>query len=111
MRKKQLRMGLLSLIACAIATIALPLLLRAQYFGQNKVQYETFDFKTLKTPNYDIYYYDREREASGDAGRMAERWRARISDVLSWQLPPNQIVIFYDTHPAFEGTRVMPGFF
>jgi hypothetical protein len=29
----------------------------AQYFGQNKVQYRTFDFQVLKTQHFDFYYY------------------------------------------------------
>src|SRR5690606_39383427 len=28
------------------------------YFGRNKVQYEKFDWKILKTEHFDIYYYD-----------------------------------------------------
>jgi hypothetical protein len=85
-------------------------ILHAQYFGQNKIRYETFDFKILKTQNFDIYYYDRERPASEQAGRMAERWRQRLSQLLNWQLPRNQIVILYDSHSAFEGTTVIPGY-
>ena len=46
----------------------------AQYFGRNKVQYQTFDFRILKTPHFDIYYYPAESLATRDAGRMAERW-------------------------------------
>src|SRR5439155_2874109 len=34
----------------------------AQYFGRNKVQWEHFDFKVLKTEHFDIYYYDREAD-------------------------------------------------
>lgn len=90
--------------------IGLPISAHAQYFGQNKVQYETFDFKYFKTPHFNIYYYEREADASRDAGRMAERWRARLSDILGWQLGPNQVVILYDNHTAFEGTRALRGF-
>ena len=35
----------------------------AQYFGRNKVQYENFDFKVLKTQHFDIHYYPEAREA------------------------------------------------
>ena len=44
----------------------------AQYFGQNKVQYEKFDFKVLKTEHFDIYYYP-EEEAGGAARRANGR--------------------------------------
>jgi hypothetical protein len=39
----------------ALAAFASPV--EAQYFGRNKVQYESFDFKVLKTEHFDIYYY------------------------------------------------------
>ena len=28
-----------------------------QYFGQNKVNYEDFDFKIIKTPHFDVPSY------------------------------------------------------
>ena len=54
----------------------------AQYFGRNKVQYKSFDFKVLKTDHFDVYYYESERTAAEHAARMAERWYARLSRVL-----------------------------
>ena len=43
-----------------ILSLSLTLLnsgLYGQYFGRNKVQYQKFDFKILKTKHFDIYYY------------------------------------------------------
>ena len=51
----------------------------AQYFGHNKVQYQSFDFRILRTPHFDVYYYPEEQVAAGLAGRMAERWYTRLS--------------------------------
>ncbi|MGH9628038.1 MAG: peptidase S9, partial [Bryobacteraceae bacterium] len=82
----------------------------AQYFGKNKVRYETFDWKVLKTEHFDIYYYEREREAAVEAGRMAERWYARLSQVLAHNLPLEQPIVLYASHPAFRQTTVTPGF-
>jgi hypothetical protein len=45
----------------------------AQYFGRNKVQYRSFDFRVLRTEHFDIYYYPEEEVAARDAARMAER--------------------------------------
>ena len=43
--------------------LAVPATAEAQYFGRNKVQYDTFDFRILKTEHFDIYYYpEEERE-------------------------------------------------
>src|SRR5207245_645179 len=45
----------------ALALGATPL--AAQYFGQNKVQYRTFDFKVIQTEHFEVYFYDQERAA------------------------------------------------
>jgi hypothetical protein len=47
---------------------------QAQYFGQNKVRYETLDWQVLKTEHFDIHYYTGRRETVEEFGRMAERW-------------------------------------
>jgi hypothetical protein len=61
-------------------TLATPILLSAavpaaaQYFGRNKVQVESFEFRILPTAHFDIHYYPAEHDAALDAARMAERW-------------------------------------
>jgi Tol biopolymer transport system component len=83
---------------------------RAQYFGQNKVQYKDFDFKVMKTRHFDIYYYPEEEAAVADAAKMAERWYTRLSRVLSHQFGSRQPVILYASHTHFEQTNVLSGF-
>jgi Tol biopolymer transport system component len=100
--------ALLVVLAIGVASVFVPAA-RAQYFGQNIVRYETLDFRILKTEHFDIYYYDKEREATEHAARMAERWYTRLSEILQHQLPPNQPVILYASAPAFRGTTVIPG--
>lgn len=97
-------------LAAALVLGASAILAYGQYFGQNKVRYETFDFQVLQTEHFDIYYYEEEREATEMVARMAERWYERLSSLLSHELPPNQPIILYDSHPAFRGTTVIPGF-
>ena len=46
---------------------------QAQYFGQNNVQYDKFDFKLKSTEHFDIYFYPEEAQAVELAARMAER--------------------------------------
>ncbi|MGE0405392.1 MAG: basic secretory protein-like protein, partial [Candidatus Korobacteraceae bacterium] len=82
---------------------------QAQYFGRNKVRYETFDFKVLKTEHFDIYYYPEEEEAARQAGRMAERWYARLTNVLEWELSGRQPLILYADSQDFRSTTVLPG--
>jgi hypothetical protein len=81
----------------------------AQYFGRNKVQYESFDFQVLRTEHFDIHYYPEAREAVEQAGRMAERWYARLSRVFNHELSGRQTIILYADHPDFEQTTVLSG--
>ena len=94
---------LLALIAGSAATA------EAQYFGQNKVQYEKFDFKVKKTDHFDIYYYPEEEQAVDLAARMAERWYARLSRVLRHELSSRQPIILYAAHPHFQQTNALSG--
>ena len=81
----------------------------AQYFGRNKVQYENFDFKTLKTQHFDILYYPEARDAVEEAARMAERWYARLSRLFNHELSSRQTIILYADHPDFEQTTALSG--
>ena len=81
----------------------------AQYFGRNKVQYETFDFQILQTEHFDIYYYPEMRDAALIAGRMAERWYSRLSRLLGHELGSRQPLIMYANHPHFEQTNALSG--
>jgi WD40 repeat protein len=100
-----LRSAVLAL--AAIAVTATPS--SAQYFGQNKVQYKSFDFEILKTEHFDIYFYDQEREAAEISARLAERWYARLSKILNHELVGRQPLILYASHPDFEQTNVISG--
>ena len=81
----------------------------AQYFGRNKVQYRSFCFEVLKTQHFDIYFYQEEREAAEQAARLAERWYARLSSVLSHELKDRQPILLYASHPDFEQTNAVSG--
>ncbi|MHB9031176.1 MAG: peptidase S9, partial [Candidatus Latescibacterota bacterium] len=80
---------------------------QAEYFGQNKVQYEDFDFKILETNHYSIYFYPREEQAVRDAARMAERWYARYSDLFNYELKRRNPLIFYANDADFQQTNVI----
>ncbi len=83
--------------------------INAQYFGRNKVQYETFDFKIMRTEHFDIYFYPEKKEAVQQAARMAERWYARLSRVFNHQLKGRQPLILYSSSPDFQQTSTIPG--
>ena len=79
----------------------------AQYFGRNKVQWEQFDFKVLKTEHFDIYYYDREADVVNDVGRQAERWYTRLSRTFNHTFNRKPIVL-YANSADFQQTTTTP---
>ena len=95
--------------AAAAAALSAPVAASAQYFGQNKVQYRTFDFRVLRTEHFDVYFYPGEEKASRDAARMAERWYARLSRALDHTLSERTPIVLYASQPHFTQTTVLPG--
>ncbi len=81
----------------------------AQYFGRNKVQYESFDFKLIKTEHFDIYFYPELAQTAPIAARMAERWYSRLSRIFSYDLRDRQILILYASSPHFQQTSAISG--
>ncbi|MEJ2187708.1 MAG: basic secretory protein-like protein [Gemmatimonadota bacterium] len=100
--------GLLWIVAVVVGLSAIPASVSAQYFGRNKVQYETFDFRVLKTDHYRIYYYPAEAEAVRDAARMAERWEHRYERLFNHKLTSVKPIVLYADHPDFQQTNTTP---
>jgi len=92
-------------LAGFIAGIAAPDL-GAQWYGRNKVQYQKFDFKIMKTRHYDVYYYLQDQETVKMACLMAERWYARLSRMFNHELKGRQPLILYGSSPEFQQTTV-----
>ncbi|MGH7671911.1 MAG: basic secretory protein-like protein, partial [Gemmatimonadales bacterium] len=95
------------LLPLAAAVLLVVPAAEAQYFGRNKVQYETFRFQVLETEHFKVYFYPAERSAAGQAARMAERWYTRLAAVLQHELRGKQPLILYADHPDFEQTNVI----
>ena len=81
--------------------------LAGQYFGQNKVQYRAFNFQSIQTEHFDVYYYDDERGGALDAARMAERAYARLSRILHHQFQSRKPIILYASQADFQQTNVI----
>jgi Tol biopolymer transport system component len=95
-------------VALTLAVPA-PALAQGGYFGRNKVQYQEFDFKTLATEHFDIYFYPEEEEAARIAARLAERWYTRLSHLLGHELRGRQPLVLYASGPHFRQTNTIEG--
>ena len=65
----------------------------AQYFGRNKVQYDSPELLVLQTPQFDIYYADSDHDAVQIAAAMAERWYERLSRIFQHTFTRRQAVV------------------
>jgi hypothetical protein len=98
-----------TLVLVLFVGLPVPSFAQGGYFGRNKVQYRTFDFRVLKTDHFDIYYYPEEEAAARTASRMAERWYARLSELLDHDLQGRQPLILYASGPHFRQTNAIQG--
>ena len=104
LHRRLLRVALLAALATVVGSDA-----QAQYFGRNKVRYESYDFQVLRTEHFDIHYYSQEKQAAELAGQMAERWYARFARLLNHQFIRRQPIVLYASHPDFEQTNTLEG--
>src|SRR5215218_7025204 len=97
-------------LAVAFAVLAcLPAAASAQYFGRNKVQYEKFQWRVLKTEHFDIHFYPEEEQGVRQAAQMAERWYGRLSQVFGREFRERKSIILYADQSDFQQTTVVGG--
>lgn len=101
------RLGPAALLLAAVALAWAPP--ASAQFGKNKVHYKDFDWKTIHTDHFDIYYYVGEEESAFHAARMAERAYQRLSRVLHHEIAEPVPVIVYASHTDFQQTNISPG--
>src|SRR6056297_344238 len=80
----------------------------SQYFGQNKVNYEQFDFKIYETPHFEIYNYQDSGKIIEDFGRQTEHWYKRHFSIFRDTVKNNPLIL-YNNHPDFQQTTVISG--
>ncbi|HEY3124720.1 MAG TPA: hypothetical protein VGK70_11760, partial [Thermoanaerobaculia bacterium] len=85
----------------------------AQYeggFEQNKIVYDTFDWKTYRSTHFTIYFYSKERPSLQKVASYAESAYDDISRQLNFQIPKPINLIYYATHSDFEQTNTLLNF-
>jgi hypothetical protein len=94
-------LGLLTLVAAPA---------RAQFFafGQNKIQYRKLDWRALKGPHVDLYYYSAEADLAAPALAYAEASYDTLSIQFGHAVPTRIPMIVYASHTDFEQTNILP---
>ncbi len=80
------------------------------FFGRNKVQYEQFNWKLIKTEHFDIYYYGEMDDIASIGAKYAEdayiAYKEQFTHIFTRRVP----LIFYNTQNHFQQTNTTPGF-
>src|SRR4051794_24704535 len=96
----RLALAVLALL-CAHAVPA-----RAQFFafGQNKIQYRKLDWRVMKGPHVDLYYYSAEVDLAPAALAYAEASYDTLSVQFGHTVTRRVPLIVYASHTDFEQT-------
>jgi WD40 repeat protein len=79
-------------------------------FGENKIAYDQFEWKTYRSTHFVIYFYPKEESALQKVASYAESAYDDISRALNFQIPKPINLIYYATHSDFEQTNTELGF-
>ena len=80
----------------------------AQYitFGKNKVNYRQFEWRVLRTPHFELYFYPEEEALARMALASAEQSYAHHRERFAHEVEAPIPVILYSSHHDFELTNV-----
>ena len=82
-------------------------LIFGQNFGQNKVQYDTFDWEYIVSPNFNVYYYGDNHDLAIFTSKVAEESLDQIGKHLRWRSNKPVKIIVYTSHNDFQQTNIV----
>jgi hypothetical protein len=103
------RWSLLVALAGAVGVVAPPEL-SGQFFsfGQNKIQYRKLDWRILRGPHVDLYYYPVEAELAPAALAYAEASYDTLAVQFSHDVAKRIPLVVYASHTDFQQTNILP---
>jgi hypothetical protein len=103
------RWSLLVVLAGTVGVVAPPEL-SAQFFsfGQNKIQYRKLDWRILRGPHVDLYYYPAEAELAPAALAYAEASYDTLAVQFGHDVAERIPLVVYASHTDFEQTNILP---
>lgn len=81
----------------------------SQYFGQNKIGYQTFHFKVRQTQNFALHHYTPNDSVRDHWAVQSERWYATLRNILRDSISFRNPIILYNNHADFQQTNVTGG--
>ncbi|HET9951152.1 MAG TPA: BamA/TamA family outer membrane protein [Candidatus Eisenbacteria bacterium] len=96
------------LALASVALLAAPTTSIAQFyaFGKNKVQYDTFHWKSLKGAHVEVFYYPEEEALARTAIVLAEESYADLAKKFQHEVPKSVPLIVFSSHHHFEQNNV-----
>jgi Tol biopolymer transport system component len=90
------------------ALLALAPTAQAQYFGQNKIQYRSYDWHSITSDHFEVYTYDGLDSLAIRVLDLAEKTNQVLSQRLGHSLGRRVPIILYGSHNDFAQTNVTP---
>lgn len=78
-------------------------------FGKNKVQYQSFSWKFIRSKHFDVYFHDGGEYLARYAAINAERDLGLIEQRLNYTLAKRVPIVVYNSHNEFQQTNVIYG--
>lgn len=92
--------------AVAVAALVAATAAHAQ-FGKNKVQYQTFRWRVIRTTHFDIHYSQGGEALARRAADSLEPIYQRVSQRTGMTLSERVPYLLYNSHPRFQQTNVI----
>ena len=76
-----------------------------QYFGRNKVQYESKEWEFIQSKHFDLYYYEGGKVLAEFAANVAESSFVSLNKIFNYELIDRIPFIIYRSHNDFTETN------
>jgi Tol biopolymer transport system component len=107
MRFAFMKKSLLSVPFCTIMLMVLSVSASYGQFGQNKVQYKTFNWSYLQSKHFDIYYSQDGEYLAQFTAVVAESSLVSLTNNIGYQIENRIPIIVYNSHNDFQQTNVI----
>ena len=94
--------------AAMLSLLAPPAAAQFFNFGQNKIQYRKLEWRVLRGPHVDLYYYPAEADLAPAALAYAEASYDTLAVQFGHDVAPRIPLIIYASHTDFEQTNILP---
>ncbi len=95
-------------LAWVLLFLLVPAAAHAQYFGQNKVQYNRYDWKSIESDHFEVYFYAGLDSLAMRVLDLAEKTNVVLSKRMGHSLGRKVPIILYGSHNDFSQTNVTP---